>query len=109
MYYRETEELILFGSSMGGAIITNFLYESPKAEKVRGLILDAPMLNLNATVDLRAREQGVPKLLMAIGKFIASIRFAIDWKALDYLSQVDKLAVPILLFHGDADSVVPVE
>ncbi|MDA2930374.1 lysophospholipase [Acidobacteria bacterium AH-259-O06] len=102
------EELILFGYSMGGAIITNFLYQSRLAENVRGVILDAPMLNFNASIDLRARQRGLG-LFIAVGKIIAGLRFGIDWKALDYLSRADKLAVPILLFHGDADTVVPVE
>ena len=38
------EELILVGYSMGGGIVMNFLYRSPLANKVEGVILDAPML-----------------------------------------------------------------
>ncbi|MCK4828870.1 alpha/beta hydrolase, partial [bacterium] len=49
---RGAEKLILVGYSMGGAIVTNFLYRSPLAGKVLGAILDAPMLDLNATIDL---------------------------------------------------------
>ncbi len=103
------EKLILVGYSMGGAIVMNFLYQSQLAQKVRGVILDAPMLNFGATVDLGARELGLPRFLTEIAKFMARLRFGIDWKALNYLSHVDELAVPILLFHGDADTGVPVE
>ena len=42
------EDLILVGYSMRGAIVTNFLYQSSVAKNVRGVILDAPMLDLNA-------------------------------------------------------------
>jgi len=103
------EDLILVGSSMGGAIVTNFLYHSELVNKVRGAILDAPMLDLNATIDFGARQLGAPRLLMAIGKFMARLRFGIDWKALNYLSRADELTVPILLFHGDADTEIPIE
>ena len=102
------ESVILVGYSMGGAIVTNFLYRSPLAAKVRGVILDAPMLDLSAAIDHGVRERGLPVFLAGIGKFLARVRFDVDWKALNYLDRVQELDVPILLFHGDADAVVPV-
>ena len=103
------EDIVLVGYSMGGAVVTNFLYESPLAGRVRGVILDSPMLNFNATIDLGARNRGIPGLLTAVGKFVAAFRYGVDWGALDYLSRVDELDTPILLFHGDADDIVPIE
>jgi len=103
------EDLILVGYSMGGAIVTNFLYCSQLAAKVRGVILDAPMLDLSAAITHGVRERGLPGFLTEIGKFLARVRFGVDWKALNYLSRADELNTPILLFHGDADTVVPVE
>ncbi len=46
------ERLILMGYSMGGAMILNFLYQSPLADKVVGIILDAPMLTLGPPLSL---------------------------------------------------------
>ncbi len=103
------ESVILVGYSMGGAVVTNFLYRSPLAAKVRGVILDAPMLDLGTAIDHVVRERGLPAFLTGIGKVLARVRFGVDWKALNYLSRVDELTAPILLFHGDDDSVVPVE
>ena len=60
---RGAEDIILVGYSMGGAVVTNFLYESQLAGRVRGAILDSPMLNFNATIDLGARNRGIPGLL----------------------------------------------
>jgi fermentation-respiration switch protein FrsA (DUF1100 family) len=37
------------------------------------------------------------------------MRFGIDLEAIDYLKNVDELTTPILLFHGDADDIVPIE
>ena len=109
------EGLILVGHSMGGAILASFLYESPLADKVRGVILDAPMLDFTATVNHGASQLSlpvvglpIPGILTSIAKGLASFRFGIDFEALDYLSRTDQLSAPILLFHGDADKTVPV-
>ena len=102
-------KLILVGYSMGGAIVTNFLYRSPLADSVEGAILDAPMLDFGATVDLGAREDGYPQLLATLAKAVAGFRFDIDWGELNYLKRADELDIQILLFHGDADDSVPLE
>ncbi len=102
------EQLILMGYSMGGALILNFLYQSQRADKVAGIILDSPMLNLGATVNFRARQLGGARFFVNIGKFISTLRFDINWEDLDYISRVDQLTLPLLLFHGDADTTVPI-
>jgi fermentation-respiration switch protein FrsA (DUF1100 family) len=33
----------------------------------------------------------------------------VEWTELDYHNRSDMLAVPVLLFHGDQDEVIPVE
>ncbi len=103
------ESLILVGYSMGGAIVTNFLYESPLAEHVRGVVLDAPVLSFDALIDYGARLRGIPRPLTVLGKRVAGFRFGIDWGNRDYLSRAGELIGPILLFHGDADKTVSIE
>jgi pimeloyl-ACP methyl ester carboxylesterase len=103
------EDIILVGYSMGGAIVMNFMYQSGLARKVRGIILDAPMLDLNATIDHGAEQLHLPNFITSLSKFIARLRFNIDWKKLNYLNYVDKLTVPVLLFHGDDDTTIPFE
>ena len=109
------QELLLVGYSMGGGIVANFLYESPQADRVSGVILDAPTLDFGATVDHGAAQRSVPGLglpipgvLTAVAKAIASARFGIDFEAMDYLRRADELGAPVLLFHGDADRKVPI-
>ncbi|MCH7523199.1 MAG: alpha/beta fold hydrolase, partial [Chloroflexi bacterium] len=101
------KELVLVGYSMGGAIVTNFLYESPLAERVVGVILEAPMLDFGAVFDREAGERGMPGILTAVSKLIVGFRFDVDWGELNYLKRADELAVPILLFHGDDDPTAP--
>ena len=103
------DELVLVGYSMGGAIVTSFLYNSALAERVVAVILDAPMLNLRDTVDRLAWKQGLPWFLTQIAEKLAEIRFDVDWETMNYLRRADELTAPVLLFHGDADDTVPVE
>lgn len=102
------EDVVLVGYSMGGGIVVNFLYESALADKVRGVILNSPMLSLEATFDLGARRMGIPAFLGYGAKALVHWRFGLSWARLNYLSRVQMLQTPILLFHGVPDPTVPV-
>ena len=109
-------DVILVGYSMGGAIAISFLYESDLADRVRGVILDSPALELGAMVDARAGETSLPLLpikvpvtLTAVSKWLAGVRFGAGWGAMDYLDdRVERLEVPMLVFHGVEDATVPI-
>jgi pimeloyl-ACP methyl ester carboxylesterase len=104
--------VVLFGSSMGGAIVASFLQHSPRAGLVHGVVFDAPALDLGQAVELGASQQhlpvvgGVPDSLTATAEWLAARRFGVDWAALDRLP-ADWLHVPALVFHGTADDTVP--
>ena len=101
-------DVVLVGYSMGGAIAINFLLQSDLAHEVSALVLDSPMLDFSATVDLGARNRGIPRSVTAFAKVIAGWRLDVDWSALDYLNRADDIDVPILLFHSETDGRVPV-
>ena len=107
------KDLVLVGYSMGGGISLNFLYNSSVAYRVKGVILDAPVLDFSAVVDYAGsleRMYGipVPGVLTDLAKFLSALRFGFDFNATNYLKRADELAVPILLFHGDDDLRSPV-
>jgi hypothetical protein len=107
--------VLLVGYSMGGAVVVSFLERSVLAARVAGVVLDAPMLDFGRSVDLGASRQRLPLVglplpqsLTDVATWIAGWRYGVDWGSLDYLHRAGKLQAPILLFHGSADTRVPV-
>ena len=86
-----------------------FLYNSPLAESVTGVVLDAPMLDLSRTIDQAGDQRKIPRLITNTAKFIAETRFDFKFENLNYVDDSHLLKAPILLFHGDHDDRVPVE
>jgi uncharacterized protein len=107
------EHVVLFGASMGGGIVAAFLERSDRADVVAGIVLDAPMLDLDATVDHGAAQRELPVVgalpdgLTSVAEWIAGRRFDLDWAAVDHLPG-DWLEVPALVFHGTDDDLVPI-
>lgn len=101
-------DVIVAAHSMGGGIALSFVERSPLAEHVAALILDAPMLELRRTIDLGIRESALPDVLASPMRKLTGWRAGIDFNAIDYLSRAGDLRVPVLLFHGDEDDIVPV-
>ena len=99
--------LILAGYSMGGCVVMSFLRRSNLARSVRGVILDSPVLDLEATLKFAARNQGYPALFYHAAKTLARARFGIPWRKLNYLRDTAYLHAPTLVFHGGADTLVP--
>ncbi len=106
---RGAKSVVLMGHSMGGGITASFMYRSPLKDKVRCLVLDSPMLDLNLIVRNGARQFGLLRLLTPLGKLVSSMRFGINWRELDYVQRASELDVPVLLFHSAEDNITPVE
>ncbi|MEX2229766.1 MAG: alpha/beta hydrolase [Dehalococcoidia bacterium] len=103
-------DVVLYGYSMGGAITASFLKRSDRASQVRAVVLDAPMLDFASTVELGISGAPVVGAFAHQLRRMTGVRLGIDWADLDYLDgDVERLRAPILLFHGDADDVVPIE
>ncbi len=106
---------VLVGYSMGGAIVTSFLTESPLRNRTRAAILDSPVLSFEATVDFQAANTDLPLIgaaipdeLTSFAKWIAGWRFDIDWDAMNYLNKAGELHAPTLIIHGRNDPSVPI-
>ena len=107
--------VVLTGYSMGGAVVTSFLLSSPLAARVRGVVLDAPALDLGEVIDQGAAGRDLPVLgtpvppaLTEVAKGIAGLRWHLDWGRLDYVDRAGRLTTPMLVFHQSGDPTVPV-
>lgn len=109
--------VVLGADSMGGAIVASYLRHRRAHQTagipVLGAVLDSPMLDFSATVRHRARQialpvvGAVPDSLTWVARQITAVRFGVDWHDLDYLDGPAWDALPLLVFHGDADQTVP--
>lgn len=100
-------DVILSGASTGGAISLALLENSSLADRVRGLFLDSPALDMGEVVSYRGAEMGYPSIVLDLGKWLAQMRFDLDWEAMDYSSAVDDVTMPALMLHSTADDTIP--
>jgi alpha-beta hydrolase superfamily lysophospholipase len=108
------EHVILAGTSAGGAVSMSFMSRSELSSVVTGLILDAPVLSLRATIDLGAERTGlpvtggsIPESLVDLGAWVAEQRVEVDFEATDFVASADDLDVPMTLLHGVPDATNP--
>ena len=92
---------------MGGSIVTQFMHQSPHAERVVGMVLDAPVLNWAGVLQGQAER-------LHLGFLTTPLQAAVEWRgdiSLAMLNELDQTAafehLPILLFQGLADPLVP--
>ena len=78
------------------------------------VVLDAPMLSLGATVENAASTAmpitggAVPPPVIWAAEQLTTVRYGVDWAAVDYLDDTSWVTVPTLVLHGTADPRVPV-
>ncbi len=115
-YAREhgARDVVLFGYSMGGAIVASYLRARRAARSPCAGWCSTPRCSTSArTVDFGASHRSLPLVglpipgaLVGTAKAIAGARFDIDWDAIDYLDDA-WLDVPALVIHGATDRTVP--
>jgi alpha-beta hydrolase superfamily lysophospholipase len=101
--------LILVGYSMGGSLIAQFMQRSPLKSRVSGVVLDAPAFDWKSIFEFNAEQMGLPGFSALPVEWTIDARIDPDWESLDALQHAEDFRLPVLLFHGIDDSVVPID
>jgi pimeloyl-ACP methyl ester carboxylesterase len=99
--------VVLVGYSMGGALVSQFMQRSRLAARAAGLVLDAPALDWRSILEFNSEQMGLPSFLALPVVWAIDARVNPDWGSLDALDHRQDFQLPILLFHGAADTLVP--
>jgi pimeloyl-ACP methyl ester carboxylesterase len=104
--------VVLIGASMGGAVVSEYVRHSSQASFVRGLVLDAPELDLAPDMRFGARAHGLRGplnwVVIGAGQLAMRLRAGINFGELDQIAHARDFRLPVLLYQGDADDAVPV-
>ncbi len=99
--------LVLYGWSMGGAIVLQALSRSPARGAVDALLLDSPVVDWRAVLEHHARARRIPRPVARLAMRVVEARIGLDFPSLDWVARADELDVPVLVFHGEGDPTVP--
>ncbi|WP_367132503.1 alpha/beta hydrolase family protein [Saccharothrix sp. HUAS TT1] len=102
-------DVVLYGWSMGGAIVGQFLGRSAEADDVAAAVLDAPVVSWTKTLELQSRNRGLPERLVPLAELVSGWRADLDFERFDLVDHPPAHRPPTLLFHGGADGTVPVQ
>ena len=112
---RGATAIVLAGYSTGATAEMAFLESSSLADNIVGVVFDSPNLDFGRAVSKEASERTIPgtpiplpPTLTVVAKWIADLRFDVDWDAINYVDRADALSVPTLIFHGAHDETVPI-
>jgi pimeloyl-ACP methyl ester carboxylesterase len=109
-------DVVLFGWSMGGAIVLQAATRSWVSDRVRAVVLDAPVVDWHAVLDHQSRVNRVPAVVARlghpmlrhpVGRRLVGLKHPLDLRRLDWVSRAAELRLPILLIHSDDDEFVP--
>lgn len=99
--------LVLYGWSVGATMALHAAHRSTMRGRVRGLVLDSPVLDWRASLRLRARKHGVPGVLLPLGVRSAEGRTGLHSGRLEQSAHPGTLSVPVFLAHGPDDTIAP--
>ncbi|SDG79038.1 hypothetical protein SAMN05216553_111257 [Lentzea fradiae] len=106
---RGARNVVLYGWSMGGALVGQLLSRSELAPAVSGVVLDSPVTNWTQTLNLQARNRGVPTWLTPVAEVVSGWRADLDFDRFDLVRNPPAHKPPTLVLHGSADGTVPAQ
>ncbi|NUR89719.1 MAG: prolyl oligopeptidase family serine peptidase, partial [Nonomuraea sp.] len=99
------KKLVIFGASMGGSIVGQFMVHSAEMSKVKAVVLENPMVSPPQTIDAAL---GGWKFVGPLARAVTGWRIGVDLDDLDLMRHPPRIKPPTLVFHGDADRDIDV-
>lgn len=109
-------DVVLVGWSMGGAICLALTDRSWTADRVKGLVLDAPVVDWRHVLDHQTRLNRVPAFVgrtaqtlleHPVARRLAHLDEPLPLDRMNWVRRAEDLSVPVLLIHSDDDEFVP--
>lgn len=109
--------LDLVGWSMGGAMVLQATTRSPRAGRIRHVVLDSPVIDWADVLAHHVKLGRIPVAIARLAPHVLRSRAAgrlvgvagpMDLAQADWVARGDELASPILLIHSIDDEFVPV-
>jgi uncharacterized protein len=107
---RGAASLVLFGESMGGGIVGQFMRRSEHAGRVAALAFDAPALDFPDVLLNNMNQAGapLPAILAPAGMRLFAFRNGLSIADADVRDAIAEFEGPVFLSHGAGDQIVPV-
>lgn len=106
----EADRVLVVAESMGGAILGQFLKQSPLAPRVGAVALDSPAISFGAVIDHLAAQGGkpLPGLVAWTAKQIIPFKAPVPIAEAEVAATYTAFPGPMFLAHGSADRIVPI-
>lgn len=110
-------DVVLFGWSMGGAIVLRTTELTRYRDRIRALVLTGPVVDWYELLAHQTRIHRIPRrvgrlaadmISHRMGPRITGLAAPLDLHALDWLSRWEDITTPTLILHSTDDEVVPV-
>lgn len=106
----DSDRVLVVAESMGGAILGQFLKQSPLAPRVQAVALDSPAISFGAVIDHLAAQSGkpLPGLVAWTAQQIVPFKTPVPTAEAEVAATYAAFPSPLFLAHGSADRIVPI-
>ncbi|MFJ5778480.1 alpha/beta hydrolase [Streptomyces sp. NPDC093094] len=101
------QRVVLHGWSTGGTMCLHTAVRSAVRDRIRGLVLDSPVLDWQTTLRALAAARRTPAAVLPLAVRAAQGRTGLHGDPDRAVAEADDLAVPALVLHGPDDTVAP--
>lgn len=109
-------DIVLFGWSMGGAVVLQTLNRSELSGWVDDVVLDCPVIDWGDVLSHQADLNRLPRSMALLASGLMGRRWArplvgvsepIDLTVANWVTRADELVHPMLILHSRTDAMVP--